>query len=206
MNGVVILDHDELVRADTTLEALAKLKPSFKMFNDFGHGDLARMKYPQLEHIENVHTPGNSSGIVDGASLVLVGNERAGKDLGLTPRARIVSMALTGTEPTIMLEGPAPASQKALQKAGLSSDDIDLFELNEAFASVVLRYQQLMGIADDKINVNGGAIAMGHPIGATGAMVLGTLLDELERRNLQRGLVALCAGGGIGIATIIERV
>ena len=206
MNGVVVLDHDELVRPDTTLEALSGLKPAFKMFNDFGHGDLARLKYPQLEEIVNVHTPGNSSGIVDGASLVLVGNEQAGKDIGMAPRARIVSAALTGTEPTIMLEGPGPASLKALKKAGLSVDDIDLFELNEAFASVVLRYQDLLGIPDDKINVNGGAIAMGHPIGATGAMVLGTLLDELERRNLKRGLVALCAGGGIGIATIIELV
>lgn len=206
MNGVVVLGHDELVRPGTTLEALSGLKPSFKMFNDFGHGDLARLKYPQLEDIVNVHTPGNSSGIVDGASLVLVGNEQAGKDIGMAPRARIVSAALTGTEPTIMLEGPAPASLKALKKAGLTVDDIDLFELNEAFASVVLRYQDLLGIPDDKINVNGGAIAMGHPIGATGAMVLGTLLDELERRNLKRGLVALCAGGGIGIATIIERV
>jgi acetyl-CoA C-acetyltransferase len=206
MNGVVVLDHDELVRPDTTLKALSGLKPAFKMFNDFGHGDLARLKYPQLEEIVNVHTPGNSSGIVDGASLVLVGNEQAGKDIGMAPRARIVSAALTGSEPTIMLEGPGPASLKALKKAGLSVDDIDLFELNEAFASVVLRYQDLLGIPDDKINVNGGAIAMGHPIGATGAMVLGTLLDELERRNLKRGLVALCAGGGIGIATIIERV
>ena len=206
MNGVVVLDHDELVRPDTTLEALSGLKPAFKMFNDFGHGDLARLKYPQLEEIVNVHTPGNSSGIVDGAALVLVGNEQAGKDIGMAPRARIVSAALTGTEPTIMLEGPGPASLKALKKAGLSVDDIDLFELNEAFASVVLRYQDLLGIPDDKINVNGGAIAMGHPIGATGAMVLGTLLDELERRNLKRGLVALCAGGGIGIATIIELV
>ncbi len=206
MNGVVVLDHDELVRPETTLEALSGLKPAFKMFNDFGHGDLARLKYPQLEEIVNVHTPGNSSGIVDGASLVLVGNEQAGKDIGMAPRARIVSAALTGTEPTIMLEGPGPASLKALKKAGLSVDDIDLFELNEAFASVVLRYQDLLGIPDDKINVNGGAIAMGHPIGATGAMVLGTLLDELERRNLKRGLVALCAGGGIGIATIIELV
>ncbi len=206
MNGVVILDHDEFLRPDTTMEGLAKLKPSFKMFNDFGHGDVARLVYPQLEEIENVHTPGNSSGIVDGASLVLVGNEQAGKDLGLKPRARFVTSALIGTEPTIMLEGPGPASLKALRKAGLTVDDIDLFELNEAFASVILRYQDLLGIPDDKINVNGGAIAMGHPIGATGGMVLGTLLDELERRDLKRGLVALCAGGGIGIATIIERV
>ena len=171
-----------------------------------GHGDLARLKYPQLEDIQNVHTPGNSSGIVDGASLVLVGNERVGKDLGLVPRARIVSFAVTGTEPTIMLAGPAPATQKALRKAGLSVADIDLFELNEAFAAVVLVYQKLLGIPDDKINVNGGAIAMGHPIGATGGMILGTLLDELERRNLKRGVATLCAGGGIGIATVIERV
>lgn len=206
MNGVTILDHDEFIRPDTSMEALAKLKPSFKMFNDFGHGDIARLRYPELEEIHNVHTPGNSSGIVDGASLVLVGNENAGKDLGLKPRARIVSCALTGTEPTIMLAGPAPASQKALKKAGLTVDDIDLFELNEAFSAVVLRYQRIMGIPDEKINVNGGAIAMGHPIGATGGMVLGTLLDELERRDLKRGLVTLCAGGGIGIATIIERV
>lgn len=206
MNGVTVLDYDEFIRPDTTLEALGALKPSFKMFNDYGHGDLARLKYPQLEEIANVHTPGNSSGIVDGASLVLVGNEQAGRDLGLTPRARIVSFAVTGTEPTIMLAGPGPATQKALRKAGLSVADIDLFELNEAFAAVVLVYQKLLGIPDEKINVNGGAIAMGHPIGATGAMILGTLLDELERRNLRRGVATLCAGGGIGIATVIERV
>jgi acetyl-CoA C-acetyltransferase len=206
MNGITILDHDEFIRPETTLDGLAKLKPSFKMFNDFGHGDIARLKYPQLEEITNVHTPGNSSGIVDGASLVLVGNEQAGKDLGLKPRARIVSFALTGSEPTIMLAGPAPAAQKALAKAGLAMEDIDLVELNEAFASVVLRFQQVMNVADDKINVNGGAIAMGHPIGATGGMILGSLLDELERRNLKRGMATLCAGGGIGIATIIERV
>lgn len=205
-NGVTILDHDEFIRGDTSMAGLAKLKPAFQMFNDYGHGGVARLKYPELENIECVHTPGNSSGIVDGAGLVLVGSERAGKEQNLTPRARIVSCALVGTEPTIMLAGPAPATQKALQKAGLSVDDIDLFELNEAFASVVLRYQQVLGIPDEKINVNGGAIAMGHPIGATGAMILGTLLDELERRNLKRGLVSLCAGGGIGIATIIERV
>jgi acetyl-CoA C-acetyltransferase len=206
MNGVTILDNDELIRPDTTLEGLAKLNPAFKMFNDYGHGDLARLKYPQLEEIHNVHTPGNSSGIVDGASLVLVGNEQVGKDLSLTPRARIVSFAVTGTEPTIMLAGPVPASEKALRKAGLTIDDIDLIELNEAFASVVLNYQEALGVPDEKINVNGGAIAMGHPIGATGAMILGTLLDELERRDLKRGMVTLCAGGGIGIATIIERV
>lgn len=206
MNGVTILDHDEFIRPGTTVEGLAKLNPSFKMFNDFGHGDIARLRYPELEEITNVHTPGNSSGIVDGASLVMVGNEQVGKDLGMKPRARIVTFALTGSEPTIMLAGPAPATQKALAKAGLTVDDIDLFELNEAFASVVLRFQKILGIPDEKINVNGGAIAMGHPIGATGGMVLGTLLDELERRELKRGLVTLCAGGGIGIATIIERV
>jgi acetyl-CoA C-acetyltransferase len=205
MNGVVILGHNELIRPTTT-DSLAKLNPSFKMFNDFGHGDIARLRYPEMEEIINVHTPGNSSGVVDGAGLVLVGNEQSGKDTGLTPRARIVTCALTGTEPTIMLDGPVPATQKALHQAGLTADDIDLFELNEAFASVVLRFQKRMNIPDEKINVNGGAIAMGHPIGATGAMILGTLLDELERRNLKRGLVTLCAGGGIGIATIIERV
>ena len=205
MNGLTILDHDELIRP-TSMDSLSKLKPSFKMFNDYGHGDLARLRYPDLENINNVHTPGNSSGIVDGASLVLVGDEQSGKDQDLTPRARIVSFALTGTEPTIMLKGPAPATQKALLKAGLTVEDIDLFELNEAFASVVLLYQQLLNIPSEKINVNGGAIAMGHPIGATGAMILGSLLDELERRSLKRGLATLCAGGGIGIATIIERL
>jgi acetyl-CoA C-acetyltransferase len=206
MNGITILDKDEFIRGNTTLEALAKLNPSFKMFNDFGHGDLARLKYPALEEINTVHTPGNSSGIVDGASLVLVGNAQAGSDLGLRPRARIKTFALTGTEPTIMLDGPAPATRKALAKAGMTIDDIDLIELNEAFASVVLRFQQRMNVTDDKINVNGGAIAMGHPIGATGGMILGSLLDEMERRDLNTGLATLCAGGGIGIATIIERV
>jgi acetyl-CoA C-acetyltransferase len=205
INGVTVLDHDELIRP-TTAEGLGKLNPSFSMFNDFGHGDFLKFKYPEVEKVECIHTPGNSSGVVDGASLVLVGNEQAGKDQGIKPRARIVTCALTGTEPTIMLAGPAPASRKALKQAGMTVDDIDLFELNEAFASVVLRFQKLMGVEDDKINVNGGAIAMGHPIGATGAMVLGTVLDELERRDLNTALVTLCAGGGIGIATIIERV
>ena len=206
MNGVAVLDHDEFIRADTSAEGLAKLKPAFQMFNDFGHGGVAKLKYPDLENINCVHTPGNSSGIVDGAGLVLVGNESAGKAQGLKPRARIVSCALVGSEPTIMLDGPVPATLKALKKAGMTVDDIDLFELNEAFASVVLRFQRRLSIPDEKLNVNGGAIAMGHPIGATGAMILGTVLDELERRDLQRGLVTLCAGGGIGIATIIERV
>ena len=205
MNGVTILDRDEMIRDNTSLEGLAGLKPSFQMFKDFGQGDLLRLKYPEVEDVPCIHTPGNSSGIVDGASLVLVGNEQAGKDLNLTPRARIVACAVTGTEPTIMLAGPVPATEKVLRKAGLSVADIDLFELNEAFAAVVLGYQKSLGIDDEKINVNGGAIAMGHPIGATGAMILGTLLDELERRDLKRGLATLCAGGGIGIATIIER-
>ncbi len=205
LNGVTILDHDELIR-ETSMEALGGLKPSFKMFNDFGHGDVARLRYPQVEDIPNIHTPGNSSGIVDGASLVLLGSEQAGREQGLTPRARIRSFATIGTEPTIMLAGPAPAAQKALRKAGMSMSDIDLVELNEAFASVVLHFQRELNVGDEKMNVNGGAIAMGHPIGATGAMILGVLLDELERRDLQTGLCTLCAAGGIGIATIIERV
>lgn len=206
INGVTILAHDELVRKDTTLEGLGKLKPSFQMFGDFGHNDFLKFKYPDIETIEHVHTPGNSSGIVDGASLVLIGNENAAKNYGLKPRARIVACALAGTEPSIMLTGPAPATLKALKQAGLTLNDIDLFELNEAFASVVLRYQKVLGIPDEKINVNGGAIAMGHPIGATGGMILGTLVDELERRGLKRGVATLCAGGGIGIATIVELV
>lgn len=204
LNGVIVSSTDELIRP-TTMESLAKLNPSFKMFGDFGHADFLKFKYPEVENVNYVHTPGNSSGIVDGASLVLIGNEQAGKDNNLTPRARIVACALTGTEPTIMLTGPVPAAEKALKQAGLTVDDIDLFELNEAFASVVLRFQNRLNIPDEKINVNGGAIAMGHPIGATGAMILGTVLDELERRGLKRALVTLCAGGGIGIATIIER-
>lgn len=205
LNGVVVCERDELVRP-TSMESLAKLKPSFQMFGDFGHADFLKFKYPHVENVNYVHTPGNSSGIVDGASLVLIGNEKAGKNFGLKPRGRIVACALVGTEPTIMLTGPAPATEKALKQAGLTIDDIDLFELNEAFASVVLRYQKLLGIPDEKINVNGGAIAMGHPIGATGGMIVGSLLDELERRHLKRGVATLCAGGGIGIATIIERV
>lgn len=206
MNGLTILDHDETIRGDITSESLAKLPSSFQMFGDLGHGDLLKFKYPEVEALNYIHTAGNSSGIVDGASLVLVGSEAAGAAQNLTPRARIVACATTGTEPTIMLSGPVPATEKVLAKAGLTLDDIDLFELNEAFAAVVLRYQKALNIPDKKINVNGGAIAMGHPIGATGAMLVGTLLDELERRDLKRGLVTLCAGGGIGIATIIERL
>jgi acetyl-CoA C-acetyltransferase len=205
INDVTILERDELVR-ETSMEALSELKPSFQMFGDLGHDEFLKLRYPQVEHLPHIHTPGNSSGIVDGAALVLVGSERMGKTLGLKPRARIVSCALTGTDPTIMLAGPEPASRKALKKAGMKPSDIDLFELNEAFAAVVLRYQKLMDIPEEKINVNGGAIAMGHPIGATGAMIIGTLVDELHRRKLKTGLVTLCAGGGIGIATIVERV
>jgi acetyl-CoA C-acetyltransferase len=206
MNGAVILDHDETIRGDVSAEDLAGLKPSFAWMGDLGHDELLKFKYPEVEVVNHVHTPGNSSGIVDGAALVLVGSEAAGEAQGLEPRARIVGCATTGTEPTIMLAGPAPATEKVLAKTGLTVDDIGLFELNEAFAAVVLRYQRLLGIPDEKINVNGGAIAMGHPIGATGAMLVSTLLDELERRDLERGLITLCAGGGIGIATIIERV
>lgn len=204
INNLTILGQDELVRK-TSLESLAALKPSFQALGEFGYDEYLKFRYPQVDRVEHVHTPGNSSGIVDGAGLVLVGSEQAGRDLGLQPRARIVSCALTGTDPTIMLAGPEPASRKALKRAGLSRDDIDLFELNEAFAAVVLRYQRLMEVPDDEINVNGGAIAMGHPIGATGAIILGTLLDEMERREVRYGLATLCAGGGIGIATILER-
>lgn len=206
INGVTILAHDELVRKDTTLEGLGKLKPSFQMFGDFGHTDFLKFKYPDIQQIDYVHTAGNSSGVVDGASLVLIGSEKAAKTHNLKPRARIVACALTGTEPSIMLTGPAPATLKALKQAKLKISDIDLFELNEAFASVVLRYQKILGIPNEKINVNGGAIAMGHPIGATGGMIIGALVDELERRKLKRGVATLCAGGGIGIATIVELV
>lgn len=205
--GDVVLDHDETVRGDASLESLGKLNPAFAMMGDqAGFDDVAIQKYPEVESIQHVHTAGNSSGIVDGASVVLVGSKEAGKKMGLKPRARIRSFASIGSEPTIMLTGPAPASLKALKLAGMDASDIDLYELNEAFASVVLLYMKLLDIPHDKINVNGGAIAMGHPLGATGAMVLGTLLDEMERRDLSTGLVTLCIGGGMGTATIIERV
>jgi acetyl-CoA C-acetyltransferase len=176
------------------------------MMGEMGFNSVARKKYHYIETINHVHTPGNSSGIVDGSSLILVGSEEKGRSLNLTPRARIVSTAVTSSDPTIMLTGPAPAARKALQKAGLSINDIDLFEVNEAFAAVVMRFQKELNIPDEKVNVNGGSIAMGHPLGATGAMILGTLLDELERRNQRYGLATLCVGGGMGIATIIERV
>jgi acetyl-CoA C-acetyltransferase len=206
-NGLTVLDRDEHVRGGATLESLAGLKPSFEMMGaDGGFDAVALQRYHWVEKIDHVHHAGNSSGIVDGASLCLIGTEAAGKAAGITPRARIVATALSGADPTIMLTGPAPASRKALAKAGLTVDDIDLFEINEAFAAVALRYMRDMDIPHDRTNVNGGAIAMGHPLGATGAMILGTLLDELERRDLQRGLATLCVGGGMGIATIIERV
>ncbi len=206
-NGVLLLDRDEHVRPDTTMASLGALNPAFAAIGEMGGFDaVALQKYHWLERIEHVHTPGNSSGIVDGAALVLVGSEQVGKDLGLAPRARVVSAAVVATEPTIMLTGPAPAARKALATAGLDVADIDLFEVNEAFSSVVLRCVRELGIEEDRLNVNGGAIAMGHPLGATGAVILGTLVDELERRDAHRGLVTLCIGGGMGVATIVERV
>lgn len=204
--GHTVLAEDEFIKPATTLEGLAGLRPAFAAMGAAGFDAIALGKYPQAKQIEHVHTAGNSSGIVDGAALVLIGSAEKGAALGLRPRARIVAAALTGAEPTIMLTGPAPAARKALAKAGLSFADIDLFEVNEAFAAVVLHFQRETGVPWEKINVNGGAIALGHPLGATGAMLLGTLLDELERRELKRGLVTLCVGGGMGIATIIERV
>lgn len=207
MNGVEILAQDEHVRADTTMDTLAKLEASFVVQGEkMGFDAMALQRYPELGAITHVHHAGNSSGIVDGAAAILVGSKEFGEKAGLKPRARIRSFASIGSEPAIMLTGPAPASEKALKRAGMSVGDIDLFELNEAFAAVVLRYMQILKMPHDKINVNGGAIAMGHPLGATGAMILGTLLDELERRNLSTGLATLCVGGGMGTATIIERV
>ena len=205
-NGIVLLDRDEFIRGDSTLEGLGTLKPSFEMMGQMGFDATALRKYSHVERIEHVHTPGNSSGIVDGAALMLIGSEAKGKELGLKPRARIVATAVTSTDPTIMLTGPAPATRKALAKAGLSVEDIDLFEVNEAFASVVMKFMKDMGVPESKVNVNGGSIAMGHPLGATGCAILGTLLDELEKRELRYGLATLCVGGGMGIATIIERI
>ncbi|MGW4768644.1 acetyl-CoA C-acetyltransferase [Nocardia sp. NPDC004278] len=206
-NGIIVLDNDEHRRAGTTAEDLAKLNPSFAVVGEMGGFDaVALQKYYFVEKINHVHHGGNSSGIVDGAALVLVGSEEAGKASGLTPRARIVATATSGADSTIMLTGPTPAAHKALAKAGLSVDDIDLFEINEAFASVVLKFQKDLQIPDEKLNVNGGAIAMGHPLGATGAMITGTMVDELERRNGRYALITLCIGGGMGVATIIERV
>jgi acetyl-CoA C-acetyltransferase len=206
-NGLLILDHDEHMRPGTTVESLGKLKPAFEGLAAMaGFDDVAMQKYHWIEKINHVHTGGNSSGIVDGAALVLVGSEKAGKANGLTPRARIVATATSGADPTIMLVGPTPAALKALDRAGLKPEDIDLYELNEAFASVVLKFQKDLNIPSEKLNVNGGAIAMGHPLGATGAMITGTMVDELERRGAKRALITLCIGGGMGVATIIERV
>lgn len=205
--GLVQLDHDEHMRPGTDMQSLASLKPSFKDLSAFvGLDKVAMQKYPDIEKINFVHHAGNSSGIVDGAAAILVGTKEMGEKLGLKPRARIRAMASTGSEPTIMLTGPAPSARKALKKAGMSPSDIDLFEMNEAFASVVLRFMEDLGVDHSKTNVNGGAIAMGHPLGATGAMILGTVLDELERTGKSTGLATLCVGGGMGTATIIELV
>jgi acetyl-CoA C-acetyltransferase len=206
-NGIVLLDHDEHLRPDTTLDGLAALPPSFAAVGEqAGFDAVALQKFHWLERIEHVHTAGNSSGIVDGAALVLVGSAAAGRAMGLEPRARIVATAVSGADPTLMLTGPAPATRKALDQAGLGVDDIDLFEINEAFAAVVLTYQRELGLPEDRVNVNGGAIAMGHPLGATGAMLVGTVVDELERRGARRAVVSLCIGGGMGIATVVERL
>ena len=207
VNGLTILAKDEHMRPSTTMQTLAALQPSFVQMGEMGGFDaVAVQRYPEVETINHVHTPGNSSGIVDGAAAVLIGSKEAGKAAGLKPRARIKAFANVGSEPSIMLTGPIPVTEKVLKKAGMTVKDIDLYELNEAFASVVLRYMQAFDISHDKINVNGGAIAMGHPLGATGAMIIGTVLDELERSNRETALVTLCIGVGMGTATIIERV
>lgn len=204
--GEVLLDHDEHMRPDTTVESLGKLKPAFPAMAAMGFDAVAAARYPEVEALNHVHTGGNSSGIVDGSAVVLVGSKAFGEAAGLTPRARIRGFASIGSEPTIMLTAPAAVSEKALKNVGMTPDDIDLWELNEAFASVVLRFRQAMDLDPERLNVAGGAIAMGHPLGATGAMILGTVLDELERRDLSTGLVTLCAGNGLGSATVIERV
>ena len=207
VNGLTILAKDEHMRPSTTMQTLAALQPSFVQIGEMGGFDaVAVQRYPEVETINHVHTPGNSSGIVDGAAAVLIGSKEAGKAAGLKPRARIKAFANVGSEPSIMLTGPIPVTEKVLKKAGMTVKDIDLYELNEAFASVVLRYMQALDISHDKINVTGGAIAMGHPLGATGAMIIGTVLDELERSNRETALVTLCIGVGMGTATIIERV
>ncbi|MDY6860667.1 MAG: acetyl-CoA C-acetyltransferase [Pseudomonadota bacterium] len=205
--GDVILDHDEYMRPGTTLEGLGNLKPAFTALGEkAGFDKVGMMRYPQIEAVNHVHTGGNSSGIVDGAAAVLVGNETFGKAAGMKPRAKFRAFTSIGSEPTIMLTAPADVTRKTLKRAGMTLDDIDLFEINEAFASVVLRFMNALDLDPEIVNVNGGAIAMGHPLGATGAMILGTVLDELERRDLNTALVTLCAGNGLGTATIIERV
>ena len=206
-NGVVLLDHDEHMRPGTTAADLGKLKPSFAGIGEMGGFDaVALQKYHWVEKIDHVHTPGNSSGIVDGAALVLIGNEQVGKDFGMAPRGRVVATAVSGADPTIMLTGPTPATHKALKSAGLTPDDIDVWELNEAFAAVVLKWVKDFNLPMEKVNINGGSISMGHPLGATGAIITGIVLDELERSGGRYGLITLCIGGGMGVATIIERV
>ena len=204
--GQIILAQDEFIKPNTTLEGLASLKPAFEHMGGMGFDQVALTRYPQVERIHHVHHAGNSSGLVDGAAAMLIGSEAAGKKHGFTPRARIVVAALSGADPTIMLTGPMPAARKALAKAGMTMDQMDLVEVNEAFAAVVMRFMKEMNVPHDKVNVNGGAIAMGHPLGATGAMILGTLIDELHRRQLRYGMATLCVGGGMGIATIVERL
>jgi acetyl-CoA C-acetyltransferase len=204
--GSTILDTEEFPRPGTTLAGLGRLKPSFESLGNAGFDAIAQQRYPQVHGIDHVHTAGNSSGIVDGAAVVLIGSEEAGRRMSLEPRARVVASAVVATEPTIMLTGPAPAARRALARAGLQSDDIDLYEINEAFAAVVLKFMKDVGVAHDVVNVNGGAIALGHPLGATGVILILTLLDELERRQQRYGLCTLCVGAGIGIATIIERL
>jgi acetyl-CoA C-acetyltransferase len=204
--GLVILEEDEFIKPQTTMEALAGLKPSFAQLGAMGFDGVALQRYPQVERIHHVHHAGNASGIVDGAAAVLIGNEAAAKSQHLTPRARIVATAVSGADPTIMLTGPVPATKKALARAGMTIDQIDLFEVNEAFAAVPMRFMRELGVPHEKVNVNGGAIALGHPLGATGAMLLGTLVDDVHRRQLRFGLITLCVGGGMGIATIVERV
>jgi acetyl-CoA C-acetyltransferase len=207
LNGDTILDRDELVRPNTTMEELSRLEPSFaQMGEKFGYDSTAIQRYPEIEAIRHLHHAGSSSGIADGAAAVLIGNREAGEKLGLQPRARFRSFASIGSEPCIMLTGPAPATRKALKKAGMEAGDVELFEVNEAFAAVVLCFMEEAGVSHDRVNVNGGAIAMGHPLGATGAILLGTLLDEMERRDVETGLATLCVGGGMGTATLIERV
>ena len=205
-NGLTILERDDFIKPGTDMQKLGALKPSFSQMGGFGYDDMALAKYPSVARIEHVHTPGNSSGIVDGASAVMIGSETAGRDLGLDPRGRIVSATVISTDPVIMLAGPGPAAKKCLARAGLTVDDVDIWEINEAFASVVLRYMRDLGIGPEITNVNGGAIAMGHPLGATGGMLVSIVLDELERRGARRAMISLCVGGGMGISTLIERV
>jgi len=205
-NRLIILEKDDFIKPDTTMEALAGLRPSFEMMGNMAFDEIILNKYNTLENIYHVHTPGNSSGIVDGASAVLIGSEQAGKDLNLTPRGRIVAGSILASDPIIMLAGPGPAAKKCLKTAGLTPNDIDLWEINEAFASVALRYMKDLDVDHSITNVNGGSIAMGHPLGATGAMLVSTMLDELERRQLKRAMLSLCVGGGMGISCLIERV